>query len=138
MKVQFNPISFKSWTKTFYNGENKITEYYDDNNLLIKTLETDKFSRDVDTKEFNEKGDVVFHLHKKYEKDGKIIETCKDRFQEYTRTVSFDKKGEFTHRIEEYVSKLTPENNYVHEFIKDSTNKLVKIICNGKVIDLMK
>ena len=138
MKVLFNTISFKSWSKTFYNGENKITEYYDDNNLLIKTLETDKFSRDVDTKEFGKDGEITFHLHKKYEGNNKIIETCKDRFREYTRTTSFIKKGDYTHRIEEYVSKLSPDSNYIHEFIRDKADRLVKIISNGKVIDLIK
>ena len=137
MKVQFNSIMFKSKTKTFNNGDNKITEYYNDNNVLTKTLETDKFERFVDAKEYSETGDIISHMHKIYENE-KETEIYKDNFQEYTRIIRYVKKGEFTHRIEEYISKTSPESNYVHEFIRDCTNKLVKMICNGTVIDLAK
>ena len=137
MKVLFNSIMFKSHSKTFNKGENKITEYYDDNNVLTKTLEVDKFERFVDAKEYSKTGEITSHMHKKYE-DEKVTEIYKDRFQEYTRITRFVKKGEFTHRIEEYISKTSPENNYVHEFIRDCADKLVKMICNGKIIDLVK
>lgn len=137
MKILFNTITFKSYTKTYYKGDNIITEYFDDNNHLTKIMEIDKFKRDVDTKEFGQRGETTFHLHKEYD-GNKIIETCKDRIQEYTRIINTFKKGEYTHRTEEYISKYSPEKNYIHEFIRDSANRLIRVICNGKIIDLAK
>ena len=45
-------------------------------------------------------------------------------------------KDSFTHMIETYTSKTSPECNYVNEFVRDITGKLVKIINNGKMINL--
>ena len=137
MKVLFNTINFKSSSKTFYNGENKTTEYYNDNNTLTKTVEVDKFERFIDAKEYSKTGEIISHMHKEYENE-KIVETYKSIFQEYTRIIRFVKNGEFTHIIEEYISKTSPEKNYVHESIRDCANRLVKMICNGKVIELIK
>ena len=133
MKILFNTITFKSRSKIFYNGENKITEYYNDNNTLIKTFEIDKNERFVDAKEYGKTGEIISHMHKKYENE-KITETYKDQSQEYKRIIKFAKKDEFTHITEEYISKTSPKSNYIHEFIRDSANKLVRMICNGKVV----
>ena len=58
----------------------------------------------------------------------------KNEYQEYKRIIKNEKRGSFVHHIEEFISKTSPKNNYVNEFIRDFTGKLVKIINNGKII----
>ena len=135
MRIEFNAINFLGTIKSYNFGENRITQYFDDDNYLTKIIEVDKFERDVDTKEFDRERNVTFHLHKDYTDSG-YVETFKDKCQEYTRRVYTVVKGSMTHRIEEYVSKSSPQKNYVSEFIRDSSNKLVRIITNGKVINI--
>lgn len=126
-------ITFKGHNNTYYDGENKIIEYYNDNNILTNRVTYDKFGRDILTNWFDEYGNNKGFMSKKYVNDGHI-ETCKTPNQEYIRTCrSFIKDG-FKHYIEEFVSKTKPANNYCNESIRDSFGKLVKMISNGKVI----
>lgn len=137
MKIFFNSIQFKQGCTIVQKGENKVFEYFDENERLIKTYEQDKFERDIDTKTFDKEGNITSHLHKDYTENG-FIETFKNKYQEYTRIFTLEKKGEYIHRIEKFMSKTSPDKNYITEFIKDTSNNLLRIITNGKVIELKK
>ena len=135
MKVNFNSVSFGDRNICYHDQTHNIKETYDDRNHLIRITKYDKQCRDVDTQEFNEKREVIAHQHKKYTPDGSI-ETYKSKTQEYIRVIKTFAEDSFTHRTETFTSKTSPESNYVNEFIHDKFDKLVKVITNGKVIDL--
>ena len=135
MKILFNNTAFQQECRIIKNGENTVYQYFDDKKILLKTLEIDKFERDVDTIEYELNGEIKSHLHKDYTQHG-LIETFKDHFQEYKRTIETVQKGDYTHRIETYISKTSPNKNYVNEFVKDTAGKLLRIINNGKIIEI--
>lgn len=137
MRIQFNNISFSEKVKIYKKDDNKVIEHYDENNHLIKSFVLDKYKRDIDSKHFDKDGNVIFHMHKEYSPNG-MVETFKDKYQEYTRTIHIEIIDSMMHRIEEFCSKTSPKSNYVNEFIHDVSGKLVKIINNGKEIILKK
>ena len=134
MIKSINCITFKAHDKTYYDGENKIVECYNDQNKLTRIVTYDKFERAILTNWFDEFERDIGFMRKDYLSDGDIIETCKTPTQEYTRTMHAFTKDGFHHRIEKYVSKTRPENNYCHESIRNMFGELVKMISNGKVI----
>ena len=137
MRIHFNNIIFRERLKVYTKDGNKVIEHYDDNNSLVKSFVLDKFQRDIDSKHFDKEGNVIFHMHKDYLPNG-MVETFKDKFQEYTRTIHIKVIDSMTHRIEEYCSKTSPDSNYINEYIRDVSGRLVKIINNGKEILLKK
>lgn len=132
MKVNFGSASFYK-SITFLSNQNKVSYLSDESNLSLRRIETDQFGRDVDAKQFDRDGKLVFHQHKYYHGDD-LIEKYRDSNQEYTRKIHYKIKNGYRHRIEEYISETSPQKNYVHEFIRDASNKLVKIIQNGKIV----
>lgn len=84
---------------------------------------------------FDKERKVIGHLHKEYTPDG-CIETYKSKTQEYVRVIRTLTDDTFTRHIEIFTSKTSPESNYVNEFVRDLKGKLIKIINNGKVINL--
>ena len=135
MRVNFDSVSFGCKNICYHDKTHNIKETFDDQNNLIRITKYDKQCRDVDTKEFNQKKEVITHQHKEYTSNG-CIETYKSKTQEYVREIKTVVKDSFTHMIETYTSKTSPECNYVNEFVRDITGKLVKIINNGKMINL--
>ena len=133
MKVNFSPVSFGNRDIRYYDTNHNILETFDDRQNLIRRIKYDKLCRDVDSVEFNEKKEVIGHLHKEYTPDG-CIETYKSKTQEYVREIKTFVKDSFTHHIEKFASKTSPQNNYINEFVRDATGKLVKVINNGKVL----
>jgi len=133
MKVNFSSISFGNKDIRYHDEKHNIIETFDDRQNLIRRVKYDKLCRDVDSVEFNEKKEVIGHLHKKYTQDG-YIETYKSKTQEYVREIKTFVKDSFTHYIEKFTSKTSPQNNYINEFIRDAAGKLVKVINNGKVL----
>lgn len=135
--MSISVISFGQRINTYKKGENRVEEIFNDDDLLSRTVEYDRFGRDIDAKTFDAKGNVTEHMMKTYSQDG-CIETFKSNFQEYTRKTCTKIENSLKHRIEEYVSKTSPDKNYVHDFIYDLKGKLIKIVTNGKVTDLRK
>ena len=72
-------------------------------------------------------------MHKFYKGDN-FVEMYKDNSQQYTRKVNYKIINGLQHRTEEYISKTSPDSNYIQEFVKDVSGKLIKVISNGKVI----
>ena len=133
MKINFSFFSFGNKNIHSIDGNYNVKETFDDNHNLIRLTRYDEKGRDIDTFEYNDKKEITAHQHKKYTSYG-LIETYKNEHQEYRRIIKNEKRGSFVHHIEEFISKTSPKNNYVNEFIRDLTGKLVKIINNGKII----
>lgn len=133
MKVNFDFVSFGNRSIRFPDNTHSIMETYDDTNHLIRRIKYDKQCRDVDSQEFNKEKKVISHLHKEYTADG-CVETYKSKSQEYVRVIKTIAKDSFTHHIEIFTSKTSPESNYINEFVRDMKGKLVKVINNGKVL----
>lgn len=128
-----NFVTFKDYNKTYYNGENKVVESYNDNNKLTNRVTYDKFDRVVLANWFDEWGNDNGFMQKEYVTDG-FIETCKTPTQEYKRICRNFIKDGFQYYTEKYLSKNRPENNYYNESIRNMFGKLVKMISNGKII----
>ena len=133
MKINLNCISFGNENIDYHDKRNNVKGTFDDKHHLIRLTKYDIQNRDTDTFEYNENKQVIGHQHKKYTPDG-LIETYKNQHQEYKRIIKNEKRGSFVYHIEEFISQTSPKNNYVNEFIRDFTGKLVKIINNGKII----
>lgn len=135
MKINLDSATFGNRNIRYHDKTHNIMETYDERNNLIKRVKYDKQCKDVDCIEFDDKKQIISHQHKKYTNNG-CIETYKSKSQEYIREIKIIVKDSFTHHFETYTSKTSPQNNYVNEFIRDIEGKLVKMINNGKVIDL--
>lgn len=135
MKINFDSVSFGDKNIYYHDKTHNIKETLDDRNNLIRITKYDKLGRDVDCVELNEKKEIIGHLHKEYSHDG-LIETYKNKTQEYVRELRTVIENNFTRCIEIFKSKTSPQNNYVNEYIRDISGRLVKIINNGKVINL--
>lgn len=133
MITPISAITFKGSSKIYYEGENKIVDYFSDNNKLLSRNKYDKSDRHIQTNWFDEYGNDTGFMNKKYTEDG-FIETCKTKTQEYTRTTHKFIKNGFQHYTEEYISKSKPEANYFNESVKDLLGNLIKMLSNGKVI----
>ena len=132
MKVIFDSASIYNGI-TFLSNQNRVSYLSGENNLSMRRIETDRFGRDIDAKQFDSYGKLVSHQHKYYHGDD-LIEKYRDSNQEYTRKIYYKVKNGFKHRIEEFISKTSPDKNYVHESVRDASDKLVKFIQNGKVV----
>lgn len=135
MKICFNPVSFGNSDIRYHDKTHNIMETFDDRNNLVKRIKYDKLCREIDCVEFNEKKQIISHQHKEYTPDG-CVETYKSKTQEYIRVIKTVVRDSFTHNIEQFTSKTSPGSNYINEFIRDLKGNLVKIINNGKVINL--
>lgn len=136
MKVNFDSVSFGCKNICYHDSTHNIKEVFDDDGRkLLRRIKYDKQCRDVDCEEFNSDKKVISHMHKEYTPDG-CIETYKSRTQEYIRVIKTFVQDSYIHHVEKFTSKTSPEKSYVNEFISDKLGKLVKIINNGKVINL--
>ena len=52
MKIAFNSINFEQKSNLLNENKNKTIHYFDENNKLVRTIETDRFGRDTDSKQF--------------------------------------------------------------------------------------
>jgi len=137
MKVSFNTIIFCESQKTYKHGDNTITEFFDDENTLIRRDETDSFGRNTDSKRFDKNGNITESIHKDYfktESEEGFIETFKSKYQEYTRKAYTRTENGIKHTIDDFHSKSG--KNYYNDFIHDLNGKLIRIISNGKVTEL--
>ena len=133
MKIDSDFLSFGNKNIHCFDKNHNVKETFDDNHNLIRVTRYDEKGRDIDTFEYNDKKEITAHQHKEYTSYG-LIETYKSEHQEYRRIIKNEKRGSFVYHIEEFISQTSPKNNYVNEFIRDLTGKLVKIINNGKII----
>ena len=133
MKINFtNIITFGNKTKKFQSGKNSIEEIYTDNDILQKRLIRDEFNRYIDSKTFDLFGNIIEHQHYDYfgtENEQGVIETFKDKYQEYIRKAYTKIEGGLKHRIDDFQSKTG--KSYVNDFVYDMSGKLIKIINNG-------
>lgn len=133
MKISFKNIDFLGKQHSYKIGKNTVVEHSDDNDVLIKRIEYDEFSRDVDSKTFDKRGNVLEHLHKDYyesENEEGIIETFKSSTQEYKRKSYTKIENGFKHFIDDFQSKSG--KNYINDFVHDLSGNLIKIINNKK------
>ena len=131
MKITYNFIKFSGSENSYKIGHHKITEYFDDSRVLTKTIEHDEFDRIVDTKWFNQQGEITEQLHKDYYElpnEKGFIEHYKSKTQEYTRKACTKFIDGAKHTIDEFISKTSPERSYINEFIYDLQNKLKDVI----------
>ena len=139
MKIKFNIINFSSLVKTASAGKNVIKEYYSDNGALERSVEYDEFNRDVDTKTFDESGEVKEHQHKDYyetQNEKGFVETYKSKSQEYTRKSYIKIEDGLKHSVDDFRS--ASGKSYINDFVHDLSGNLVKIIANGRVTYLKK
>ena len=137
MKIFFITLSFRERTNTYKVCKNTVTETFDDKNTLIKRIEYDEFNRDVDTKWFDSSGELNEHLHKEYYKKANeegVIETFKNKTQEYVRKSYTKFESGLKHVFDDFRSKTG--KNYINDFVYDKSGNLVKIINNGKMINI--
>lgn len=127
MKLLFSTINFRN------QNYHKVSERYDDRNFLLSRTIYDEFGRDTDTKWFDSDGKIIGSMHKEYLENG-LVESFKNNSQEYVRKCYTIIKDGFKHSIEEYVSKTSPQKNYINEFVYDFMGNLIKLINNGKEI----
>ncbi|MBO6273551.1 hypothetical protein J6O48_12340 [bacterium] len=135
MKVNLDKINFGDRISQYNIGKHCIEEYYNDSDIITKRIEYDEFKRDVDSKTFDIQGNITDHQHKEYfenETEKGVIETFKNSSQEYTRKAYTKIENGLKHHIDNYNSKTNPKSNYINDFIYDMSNKLIKIISNGK------
>ena len=139
MNIKFCQIRFGDTKKIHYAQNHKIEERFDDNGILDRRIEYDALGRDIDSKQFDNKGNIISHLHKDYyEKDSEkgYIETYKDTNQEYTRKTYTKFEDSIKRNVDEYTSKSNPKASYINEFIYDLSGKLLRILNNKKEINL--
>lgn len=136
MKIYFNSLSFGETIKTYSIGSNVVKEYYDGNKITSRE-ENDVWGRLVDVKRFDNDGNVVEVLHKDYfkteNKEG-FIEFFKNKTQEYIRKAYIKIENGLKHSIDDFSSKSG--KIYFNDFIYDMSGKLLRVISNGKVIEL--
>ena len=109
MKINFsNIITFGNKTKMFKSGKNNIEEIYTDDDILQKRLVRDEFNRYIDSKTFDLFGNIIEHQHYDYfrtENEQGVIETFKNKYQEYIRKAYTKIEGGLKHCIDDFQSK---------------------------------
>ena len=134
MRINASYINFSSTTRTYYRGNISIEEILNDNDIMTKYSEYDTVNkRPLLTNTYSDIGEILSEQKFDYFENG-FTENYKSQTQEYTRTVTNQIKENLKHRIEKYVSKTNPSQNYIHETIHDFSNKLLQFLCNGKKI----
>ena len=131
MKIFQIAVNFKSSTNSYQSDKNRITDYFDNNNLLTKKVEYDEFDRAIDSKRFNPQGEVIEQMHKDYYENPNekgFVEHFQSKSQEYVRKAYTKFENGIKHYVEEYRSKTSPEMSYISEFIYDIHNELVNVI----------
>ncbi len=129
-----SPVSFGDLTMTRYEDGSKIVESFNDN-IRLKRLVYDSKDRIVDSVCFDNLGKKISHKHKEYIENG-CIESYKDLKQEYVRRTQMVIEPPFKRFLEHFTSITSPDKSYVAEFIRTLENKLVKVIVNGKIINV--
>ena len=137
MKINTGSISFYESQKIYRTQNGTVKEVFDDENFLVRREKSDIFVRDTDTIWYDKNGNIIEEMHKNYFKtpdEEGCIETFKSKTQEYTRKAYTKFENGFKHVIDSYNSKTG--KNYFNDFIHDLSGKLLKIITNGKIIEL--
>lgn len=137
MRISTVSIIFREVQKKYSIGENTVKYVYDDDNILVRREEDDVSGRNTDTKWYDKEGNVKEVMHKDYFKttdEEGFVETFKSKTQEYTRKAYTKFENGFKHVIDDFNSKTG--ESYYNDFIHDLSGKLLKIINNGKVIEL--
>ncbi len=130
MKVDY--INFGSRIITGQENGIRYSREYSDSGLLVSNNEWEANSdRFVKSEHFDELGNIV-ESHKFSYSPNLIIERYKNKFQEYTRTITEEIKGERKYIKEIYNSKTRPANNYVMVSVRDLANKTVALFMNGQ------
>ena len=144
MKILFNSkiLNFGEHSEPYrykYGG-NTIDVYLDAGGHLMQTHETDQFGKYSEKIEFDEQNNIIeYHRYDYANKDkSEYTEYYKGRNIEYTRKAYIKKIKGLIHHIEEYTSKTNPSANYINEYIRDASGKLLKAIHNGNAYFIAK
>ena len=128
-------ISCINFGNRIENGQENGVRYsreYNDSGKLISNQEWEAESdRFLKSEHFDELGNLK-ESHKFSYSPNTIIERYKNKFQEYTRTITEKIKGERKYIKEIYNSKTRPENNYVRLSVRDLADNIVGLFVNGK------
>jgi hypothetical protein len=136
MKIALSSITFGNKNNIYApNSQAQESFLRYDSGEIKKSFIYDKWGRIISCCEYDKKGNLISQQNKSYSNNG-CVETYKSQTQEYIRKCYVITKGNFKHFIEEFISRTSPDKNYVLEFVRDVSDKLVKIISNGKVLNL--
>ncbi len=139
MKINFNSLNFCEHQRNYQIGENLIKDYFDDNNRIIRQEKYDTLGRNICTNWFDKNGSIIEFMKKDYfksETEDGFIETYKSKTQEYIRKSYTKIENNLKHHIDDYKSRTG--KSYYNDFVHDIFGNLIKIITNGKVIELKK
>lgn len=129
-----SPVSFGDLSVTYYENGSKVVESFQ-NDKKVKRLVYDEQDRIVDSVNFDKFGKKLSHQHKTFTKTG-CIESFKDFNQEYVRETELIIEPPLKRFLEKFTSISSPDKSYIAEFIRTMENRLVKIIINGKIINV--
>lgn len=130
--MRISQITFGNKIETRQDGNIKYKKEFSDNGHLLSAQEwLLPQNRPLKIERFNQNGDLLEIQEFSYFPN-KTVEHYKNKYQEYTRTISEEIKNGFKHITENFISKTSPKSNYTNETIKELSGKLVQIIANGK------
>lgn len=130
-----NINTFKGKTELYQDGSFKIKDSFDDNNILKSHIVFDEFDRVIIAKKFDIDGfidsNTTFDYYETNMEKG-MIETYKDKSQEYIRNAYTKIENSLKHKVDDYTSISNPKNSYINDFVYDLKGNLCKLISNGK------
>ena len=135
MKISFNTINFGEHSEPYrykYNGST-IDVYFDAGGYLMRTREADQSGSFSERIDFDTQNNITEYHRFDYANSNKseYTEYYKNKYQEYIRKMHTEKRGDFIHRIEEFICKSHPSKNYTCEYVRDASGKLLKAMMNG-------
>ena len=135
MKLNWNSVCFGNYTKTVKQNNILIKEEFNDDDIKILheefDVENDRFLRQD---KWDNKGNPIQQWRFDYFENKKVEHFNTANEESYVRTITDTVLDNKRIHKEEYISKTTPDNNYIHETIKDLNGKLLSFLCNGKKI----
>lgn len=135
MRISNNILNFGNSTKITQNKDIRVTEEFNDNNIMVMHREYDtKHDRFIRQDKFDDFGEPVENWWFEYSKDKKVEHLESKTGSSYVRTIIDKIVDGLNVRTEEYVSKTNPENNYLYEITRFFDGKMKSFICNGKKV----
>lgn len=129
-----NRNNFKERIESYQDGDFKIEDSFDNNNILKSHTVRDEFDRIIDSKKFDENGLIKSSSHFEYYEtniENGFIESYKDEGQEYIRKAYTKIENGLKHTVDDFTSISVPEKSYINDFVYDLKGNLWKLINNG-------
>lgn len=130
--MKINCVSFGNRIENGQENGIRYSREYNDSGMLISNNEWEANSdRFLKSEHFDEHGNIN-ESHKFSYLPDTTVERYKDKFQEYTRTITEEIRGERKYIKEVYNSRTRSANNYVRISVRDLANNIVGLFVNGK------